>query len=157
MNHDTQTLQGICQSTQMGQNSIRAAIKKVRSPALQQALSSQLWEYHTIHRQAQKLLQDRGQRAISIPRFLLTLSRLETGRKIPEKDCAIAKWMIEDHSRMLLQNRSKSPLDPKVSTLSNRLLQTAQENIAQMTPFLLEPNPAGKPQILPACRRFDKS
>ncbi len=145
MNHDTQMLQGICQSIQMGQNRIHAAIQKTRGPALQQALSSQLWEYAAIHRQAQRLLKDRGQKAKRIPKLLLAVSRMETGRKIPGEDCAIAQWMIEDHSRMLLQNHGKHPLDPKVSTLSNRLLQTAQENIAQMTPFLADPPPQKKP------------
>ena len=138
MNRDTQMLQRICQSAQLGQNDIRAVIKKVRNPAMQQALSSQLGEYAAIHHQAKRLLADRGQSEKRIPGILLAVSRMETGRRIAGKAsaCAIAEWMIENHSRMILQSRGKLPLDPKVSTLSNRLLQTAQENIAQMTPFL---------------------
>lgn len=138
MNYDTQMLQEICQSTQLGQNSVRAVIKKVRDPALQQALSSQLGEYAAIHRQAKRLLADRGQNEKRIPGILLAVSRMETGKRIDGKAsvCAISKWMIEHNSRMILQNRGRLPLDPKVSTLSNRLLQTAQENIAQLTPFL---------------------
>lgn len=136
MSYDTQMLQEICQSTQMGQNSIRAAIKKVRDPAMQQALSSQFGEYDAIRRQAQRLLQERGQRVRRIPGILLAISRIETGSS---SAASIAERMIEHNkstTRLILQNRSKPTLDPKVSTLSNRLLQTAQENIAQMMPFL---------------------
>lgn len=141
MNYDTQMLQGICQSTQLGQNGIRAVIKKVRDPALQQVLSSQLGEYAAIHRQAQRLLKDRGQRAKRIPGVLLAFSRMEAGRNLAggSSGSSIAERMIEQNkslTRSILQNCGKHPLDPKVSTLSNRLLQTAQENIAQMSPFL---------------------
>ena len=142
MNHDTQMLQGICQSTQLGQNGIRAVIKEARDPALQQALASQLREYKTIHLQAQQLLKDRGQRAKRIPGMLLAFSRMETGMKLAENGSgsAIAQMMIEGNTRgmvqMIRQNRSVNALDPKVSTLSNRLLQTELANIEQMKPFL---------------------
>lgn len=142
MNHDTQMLQGICQSTQLGQNGIRAVIKDARDPAMRQALSSQLREYETIHHQAQQLLQDRGQSAKKIPGMLLAFSRIETGRKIARSSSgsAIAELMIESNTRgmvqMIRQNRTGNALDPKVSTLSNRLLQTELANIEQMKLFL---------------------
>lgn len=136
MDHDVKILQDICQNAQRGQNDIHAAMKKAGDPAMQEALSSQLWEYEAIHRQAQRLLTDRAKDEKKIPAILLTLSRMDAGRKIEGPNSNIAKWMIENHSRMLQQNRSIPPLDPKVSTLSNRLLQTAQETIRQMQSFL---------------------
>lgn len=142
MNRDTQMLQNICQSTQLGQNSIRAVIKEARDHTMQQALASQLREYEAIHHQAQKLLTDRGQSVKKIPNMVLAFSRMGTGMKLARSGCAsaIAELMIRDSTRGMVQsirqNRSGHALDPKVSTLSNRLLQTELANIEQMKPFL---------------------
>ena len=136
MDHDVRMLQELCLSTQWRKNDIRAAIKKAGDPAMRQALSSQLREYETIHRQALRLLTDRGSDEKKIPAFLLTLSRMGAGRKLEGEPSSIAKWMIEHHARMLPQHRGKLPLDPKVSTLSNRLLQTELETMEQMQSFL---------------------
>ncbi|MBE6932113.1 MAG: hypothetical protein E7464_01850 [Ruminococcaceae bacterium] len=136
MDHDVKMLQELCQCAQWGQNDLRAAMKKADDPAMRQALSSQLREYEAIHRQAQRLLADRGCDEKKISPLLLTLSRMDAGRKMAGDSPAIAKWMTEHHARILPQNRDTLPLDPKVSTLSNRLLQTEQETIGQMRPFL---------------------
>ena len=136
MDHDVKTLQKICQGTQRSQNDIRAAMTKARDPAMLEVLSSQLLEYEAIHRQAQKLLTARAQSEKKIPSLLLSLSRMEAGRNMAENSSDIAKWMIGHHTRMLPQSPDKLPLDPKVSTLSNRLLQTELETLRQMQLFL---------------------
>ena len=142
MNQDAQMLQRICQSSQLGQNDIRAVIKEVRDPVMQQTLASQLREYETIHNQAKKLLTDRGQSAKKIPGIVLAFSRMGAGRKAA-RSCsgsAIAELLIQGNTRGMVQtirqNRAQHALDPKVSTLSNRLLQTELANIEQMKPFL---------------------
>ena len=52
----------------------------------------------------------------------------------------IAEMMIEGNTKGMVksmrQNRALHALDPKVSGLSNRLLQTELTNIEQMKPFL---------------------
>ena len=142
MNQDTQMLQGICRSTEMGQSGIRSVMKSARDPAMQRALASQLREYDAIHHQADRLLQDRGASAKRIPGMALTFSRMSAGMKMAmdNSSSAIAEMMIQGNTRGMVksmrQNRALQVLDPKVSGLNNLLLQTELSNIEQMKSFL---------------------
>lgn len=142
MNQDTQMLQQICKSTQMGQSGIRGVMKGATDPAMKQALASQLREYDAIHHMADRLLKDRGQSAKQIPAMVLSASRMSAQMKMARdpSDSAIAEMMIQGNTKGMVksmrQNRAMHVLDPKVSSLSNRLLQTELTNIEQMKPFL---------------------
>ena len=142
MNHDTQMLQGICKSTEMGQSGIRSVMKSAKDPAMQRALASQLREYDAIHNQADRLLRDRGESAQRIPGMALTFSRMSAGMKMAmdSSSSAIAGMMIQGNTKGMVksmrQNRALTILDPKVSGLNNRLLQTELSNIEQMKSFL---------------------
>lgn len=142
MNQDTQVLQQICKSTQMGQSGIRAVMKGAHDPAMQQALASKLREYDAIHHQADRLLKDRGQSAQKIPAMVLTFSRMGAEMKLARQETSstIAEMMIQGNTKGMVksirQSRTMRALDPKVSSLSNRLLQTELANIEQMKPFL---------------------
>lgn len=142
MNHDTQMLQGICKSTEMGQSGIRSVMKSAKDPAMQRALASQLREYDAIHHQADRLLRDRGESAQRIPGMALTFSRMSAGMKMAmdSSSSAIAGMMIQGNTKGMVksmrQNRALTILDPKVSGLNNRLLQTELSNIEQMKSFL---------------------
>ena len=142
MNHDTQMLQGICKSTEMGQSGIRSVMKSAKDPALQRALASQLREYDAIHHQADRLLQGRGESPKRIPGMAIAFSRMSTGMKMAmdSSSSAIAEMMIEGNTKGMVksmrQNRALTILDPKVSGLNNRLLQTELSNIEQMKSFL---------------------
>ena len=142
MNQDTKLLQSICKSTEMGQSGIRAVMKAARDPAMQRALSSQLREYDAIHHQADRLLHDRNETARRIPGLALSFSRLSAGMKMARdsSSSAIAAMMIQGNTKGMVksmrENRTLRALDPKVSSLSNRLLQTELSNIEQMKSFL---------------------
>ena len=142
MNQDTQMLQGICRSTEMGQSGIRSVMKSARDPAMQRALASQLREYDAIHHQADRLLHDRGESAQRIPGIALTFSKMSAGMKMARdsSSSAIAEMMIQGNTKGMVksmrQNRALQVLDPKVSGLNNRLLQTELSNIEQMKSFL---------------------
>ena len=142
MNQDTQMLQEICKSTEMGQSGIRSVMKSAKDPALQRALASQLREYDAIHHQADRLLQDRGEAARRIPGAAIVFSRMSAGMKMARDSSgsAIAEMMIEGNTKGMVksmrQNRALHALDPKVSGLNNRLLQTELSNIEQMKSFL---------------------
>ena len=142
MNQDTQLLQGICKSTEMGQSGIRSVMKAAKDPAMQRALASQLREYDAIHHQADRLLRDRGEAVRRIPGPVLTFSKMSAGMKMAmdSSSSAIAGMMIEGNTKGMVksmrQNRTMRALDPKVSSLSNRLLQTELSNIEQMKAFL---------------------
>ncbi len=142
MNQDTQMLQQICKTTQMGQSGIRTVMKSAQDPAMQQALASQLREYDAIHHQADRLLHDRGESAKQIPGVALTFSRMGAQMKLSRNTSSstIAEMMIQGNTmgmvKSIRQSRALHALDPKVSSLSNRLLQTELANIEQMKPFL---------------------
>ena len=142
MNQDTQMLQQICKSTQMGQSGIRTVMASAKEPAMKQALASQLREYDAIHHQADRLLHDRGESAQGVGSLALSFSRMGTQMKLARdaSSSKIAEMMIEGNTKGMVksmrQNRSLHALDPKVSSLSNRLLQTEIANIEQMKPFL---------------------
>lgn len=142
MNQDKQVLRQICKMTEIGQCGIRAVMDSAQEPALRQALNAQLREYDAIHHQADKLLADRGERAPRIPVLAQMVRRaghrLHTGRY--GSSSAIAERMISGNTRGMVQSiresRACHVLDPKISGLSNRLLQTELANIEQMKPFL---------------------
>ncbi len=142
MNQDTQMLQQICKSTQMGQSGIRSVMDSAKEPAMKQALASQLREYDAIHHQADRLLRDRGESAQQIPAMVLSFSRMGAQVRLARDSTSskIAEMMIEGNTKGMVksmrQNRALHALDPKVSSLSNRLLQTELANIEQMKPFL---------------------
>ena len=142
MNQDTQMLQQICKSTQMGQSGIRSVMERAKEPAMKRALASQLREYDAIHSQADRLLRDRGESAQRIPAFTLSMSRMGAQMQLAmdRTSSKIAEMMIEGNTKGMVksmrQNRALHALDPKVSSLSNRLLQTELANIEQMKPFL---------------------
>ena len=106
MNHDTQMLQGICKSTEMGQSGIRSVMKSAKDPAMQRALASQLREYDAIHNQADRLLRDRGESAQRIPGMALTFSRMSAGMKMAmdSSSSAIAGMMIQGNTKGVVKS-----------------------------------------------------
>ena len=112
------------------------------SPALYQALVSQMQEYSQIQASAQRLLEDRKLppvkgRAPQIPGSkLFAKAKLATGNA----NSKIAGMMIQGNTRgMILGLRNMhqySQSDPDVCTLSQRLLDTETANIRQMKPYL---------------------
>lgn len=142
MNQDTKLLQSICKSTEMGRSGIRSVMKSARDPAMQRALSSQLREYDAIHYQADRMLHDRNETARHVSGLALSFSRLSAGMKMARdsSSSAIAGMMIQGNTKGMVnrmrENRTLRALDPKVSSLSNRLLQTELSNIEQMKSFL---------------------
>lgn len=142
MDQDKQVLRRICKATELGQSGIRAVMKSAQEPAMRQALGAQLREYDAIHRQADKLLADRGESAPRIPKLVQKVTAV--GRHVNTRrygsSSAIAEMMIEGNTKGMVksirENRAYHALDPKVSGLGNRLLQTELTNIEQMKPFL---------------------
>ncbi len=142
MNQDTKLLRQIYHNTEIGKSGLRAAMKVTRDPSMQRALTDQLWEYEAIRAQAGRLLKDRGTPAKKIPELLSALTRTRAeGFLVRGRDASgIAERIIHNSTqgmvRSIRQNRSAPVLDPKVSSLSNRLLQTELAGIEQMKAFL---------------------
>ncbi|MDR0890326.1 MAG: hypothetical protein LBM28_06760 [Oscillospiraceae bacterium] len=136
-------LNNIRRQAQSGANSVRAVFDKAQSPAFRSALRQQLQEYDRIYAEADMLLAARQGKRSDISQVRKYASSLSSKLRLlgsSDTTSAIAQMMLRGSARGLregMQNSRKiAVLDPKVSSLSNRLLQSTQANIEQMQQFL---------------------
>lgn len=136
-------LNSIRKSTQMGCYGIHAVMEETGSPELYRELQGQLSEYEKIYEEADSLLQDRGGKAKNVNPMAKMGSSMSAKMKIrmaKDPNAKIAELMLQGNTKGMIKsihnNRSMGVLDPKVSTLSNRLLQTEQANIDTLKGFL---------------------
>ena len=107
------------------------------------ALRRQLAEYEELFCEADRLLHERGEKGRDISAVArlgsLTVSRMRV-RTSPEPEAKIAELMVQGNTRGMLKSlhnlRTLDAVDPKISSLSTRLLQTEQANIDEMMRFL---------------------
>lgn len=143
MQQDIHMLNSIRRTTQMGSNGIRAVYDEAKNPEFRSALRDQLQEYDRIYAEADSLLQNRQGKPQDINPLAKYGSQLSSKIRVRNSTNAtskIAKMMLQDNTRGMINSmqniRSMGVLDPKVSSLSKRLLQTTQANIDQMKQFL---------------------
>jgi len=124
MQNEIEMLRSIRQSTEMGCSGIRAVLPEAQNPAMQSALRSQWKEYDSIYAEAD--------RSMLTAKLRVRSSRNTTAR--------IAEMLVQGNTRGMVKSmqnlRAMGVLDPKVSSLSTRLLQTEQANIEEMKHFL---------------------
>ena len=138
MPDDIPILRSVRKSTQMGCHGIRAVLDEIRT-----ALRRQLAEYEELFCEADRLLHERGEKGRDISAVArlgsLTVSRMRV-RTSPEPEAKIAELMVQGNTRGMLKSlhnlRTLDAVDPKISSLSTRLLQTEQANIDEMMRFL---------------------
>lgn len=142
MKNSKEILSSILKTTQMGQIGIRSVLDTRMQPGLRSALQDQLSEYDSIETEAHTIA---GQRGWELPeldpaiRFMadrMTRLRL-TGRN---QDSRIADMMILGNTRGMIKSLKNLHLfasdDPRVRTLSQKLLDCENANIRQMQDFL---------------------
>lgn len=136
-------LNSICKTTQMGVWGIDAVKKEAGDRQLLAALDAQQQEYRNIHAEADRLLRERGrtpERISSMTRQASTWSARLRARVSNDPDAKIAEMTLQGNTRGMIKSmhnlRTLGVIDPKVSTLSNRLLQTEQANIEEMKKYL---------------------
>ena len=143
MENDIPMLQSIRKAAQMGRFGIETVLNETCSRPLRGALRSQLSEYEQLFSEADMLLKDRGAERKNIGPMarlgaFMTAKMRVRSREDPAS--AIAEMVVQGNTRGMIKSmsnmRSMGVLDPKVSCLSNRLLQTEQANIDQMKQFL---------------------
>lgn len=142
MQQDCEMLNEIRKSTKMGQVGIHAVMKGGLSGEFHNVLKSQLEEYDAIYKEADQLLREHG----GTPKNLNALAKwgnaVSTTMKMKTdgSQSKVAEMMIQGNTNGMIKSiqsiRSMGVLDPKVSALSNRLLQTEQANIDQMKGYL---------------------
>lgn len=142
MQQDCEMLNRIRKSTQMGQVGIHAIMKGDINPQFHRALKQQLEEYDEINKQADRLLQEHGGKPENLGLLAKWGNRVATSmkHKVDGSTSKLAEMMVEGNTKGMIKSmqsiRSLGVLDPKVSALSNRLLQTEQANIDQMKQYL---------------------
>ena len=127
----------------MGCYGIQTVLDETEDHEIQEALRSQLAEYENIYSEADRLLREREGRVKNVSPLARYSSAMSAKMKVRMSDdptSKIAELMLQGNTRGMIKSvqniRSMGLLDPKVSGLSNRLLQTEQANIDQMKGFL---------------------
>ena len=142
MQQNKDLLSSLLKTTQMGQVGIRSVLDTTMTPQLREALESQLREYDSIETEAHTLATQRGWElpeldpAIRFMADMTTRMRL-TGRNAESK---IAGMMIQGNTRgMIKELKNLHRLrqeDPRLETLTQKLLDCETANIRQMQDFL---------------------
>ncbi len=143
MHNDIRMLNHIRQTTHMGQLGIRSIMDDTRNHEFRAVLQSQLQEYDSIFQEADRLLRERGGSIRKTPAPVEYGTRLASKFRVQRSEdttSKIAEMMLQGSTKGMIKSmqniRSMGILDPKVSSLSNRLLQTEQANIDQMKQYL---------------------
>ena len=138
MQNEIEMLRSIRQSTEMGCSGIRAVLPEAQNPAMQSALRSQWKEYDSIYAEADRLLRERGVRLSGVNplakygSMLTAKLRVRSSRNTTAR---IAEMLVQGNTRGMVKSmqnlRAMGVLDPKVSSLSTRLLQTEPAQSAE--------------------------
>ena len=143
MTNDLDMLNSIRKSTEMGIHGIECVMEETADPQLYNELQNQKQEYERIFEEADTLLQDRGGKAEKVNAMAKLGSSMSAKMKIrmaKNPNAKIAELMLEGNTKGMIKsihnNRTMGVLDPKVSSLSHRLLQTEQSNIDNLKGYL---------------------
>lgn len=142
MQQDCEMLNEIRKTTKMGQVGIQAVLKGGTGREFHDILQQQLAEYGVIYQQADTLLCEHSGKRQNLSPFARWGAVLSADRRLRSdpSNSKIAELLIEGSTKGMIKSiqsiRTMGILDPKVSALSNRLLQTEQANIAQMKAYL---------------------
>lgn len=143
MHNDIRMLNYIRKTTHNSRLGIQAILDETRNQEFRGTLQVQLQEYDSILQEADRLLQERGKAVEN------RLSPLEYGARLISKlqvqrstdtTSKIAGVLLQDSTKGMVKSmqniRSMGILDPKISSLSSRLLQCEQANIDRMKQYL---------------------
>lgn len=143
MENDIPMLNSIRRTTQMGCYGIKNVMNETVNRDFRNVLRSQLNEYEQIYTEADRLLRERGGRAHDLHPMAKYGSALTAKMRVRtslDPTAKIAEMMLQGSTRGIIKSmhniRTMGVLDPKVSSLSKRLLQTEQANFNQMKAYL---------------------
>ncbi len=139
---DTELLNYIRQTTMMGRSGIDVVMKYSACGPLTDALRQQRAEYGEILDSATKMLVQRGGQPEPLPmgaKMGTAMSRTMNAFSPPSAS-KIAEQMISGNTKGVIKSiqhhRQYLGKDERVTDLSKKLLETEQNNIEQMKPFL---------------------
>ncbi len=139
---DTEMLQNIYKGVSMGREGILDVLKVAEDEKFRQALLQQLSEYDNLAESARHMLHQRGHTEEELSTMAKLSSQVMTTMKtINDKSPSkIAELMIKGNTMGVTQSikniNDYQNGDERILDLSNKLLQTEQNNIEQMKQFL---------------------
>lgn len=142
MLNETQLLNHIYQTAEMGQEGIQAVLKYADEPGLSSALNGQMTEYRRLQDEAGTMLRDRGREPEGLGTMAKMSSEVMSAMKTMADHSAtkIAEMMIQGSTmgvtKSLRTMRDCELKDENVRQLADRLLKTEQANIEEMKRFL---------------------
>lgn len=139
---DTELLQFIHKTAQMGAESLRDVEPMVRENALHDAISRQIHEYKCIAGCAGRLLEDRGETPAEPGTMARLSSEMMTAAKtmLDPSSSKIAEMVIQGNTMGITKGTKHlndyTGGDRQVKALAKKLIATEQANVEQMKPFL---------------------
>lgn len=139
---DTDLLNHIRQTTEMGQDGIDMVMEYADYKPFREALQDQKTEYGKIYRAADTMLRSRGEEPKEISMMAKLSSELSSSMKTmhDHSTSKIAELMIQGNTRGMTKSLQcldqYNGSDHEVKALAEKLLRTEEANIEQMKPFL---------------------
>ena len=140
--NDIELLQYVHETAEMGIEGLNSLDGQVRDDSLRRVLSQQGAEYRQIADQAERLLRSLGEEPRD-PGLLAKVSAevMSTFKTLADPSASnIAEMVIQGNTMGVTKSlrviHDYSMEDERVSDLANKLLETEQNNIEQMKPFL---------------------
>ena len=140
--NETELLNHVRKTTEMGQYGIHQVLGKTTSPELGQVLRQSSAAYGELQKQADQLLLKTGGRAKSVPTAAKLASKMSAQMSAWREDAnsRIAGMMIKGDTTGLVKGmrylRSYGKKDDPAGELTRQLLTAEQENIERMKRFL---------------------
>lgn len=135
-------LNSLLSNVQMGQVGIRSVMDKAVRTDLKKALQSQLKEYDKFETQAFNIAAARGWELKEVDPAVRGMANMISRAKLSfgAQDSKIAAMMIQGNTRGMIMGlkdmHQAHQIDQQVRDLSQRLLDTEEENIKQMQGFV---------------------
>lgn len=142
MKESKDLLESILKTTQMGQIGIRSALDTSAGPDLCSAMQSQLKEYDAIETHAQELAKSKDWTLKEVDPAVRAMANMSVKMRLAfgNVNSKLAAMMIQGNTRGMIVvlkdlHQTRQP-DPQVAALSQKLLDTENDNIKQMQGFL---------------------
>ena len=136
-------LNAIRRTTEMGCYGIKSVLNETANREFRGALRAQYDEYAQIYEEADRLIRERGGRIKDLNPMAKYGSAMTSKMRVRasiDPTAKIAELMLQGNTRGMIKSmhdiRTMGTLEPRVASLSRRLLQTEQNNINQMKKYL---------------------
>ena len=142
MLNDTDLLNHIHQTTEMGQRGIDMVMDYVESASLRDALQQQRTEYGSIYRTADTMLRSRNVQPEKLNAFAKLSTEISSSMQTmaDHSESKIAEMMIQGNTKGMTKSiqclNDYSGTSTEVKSLAQKLLKTEEANIKQMKAFL---------------------